>query len=171
MKCFLIRLWISHRLDRNEGASGAIQKHIARCPSCREFLRAGRTLGDRLKRQARIDGLPRIEHLIARTMAPIHQREVSLPTPRSRSALVAACLAAAAAVTLFWVAPGPGGGPTPVELLQRCRPPAEIGITRPLTQEMEHLCMDLDSMKKFAGAVLSALLERGEDSSRARGWQ
>jgi len=102
MFCFVCKWLISNAMDADRPMSRFVNGHISRCSSCREFYEACLTIDQRLsdERPAQRVGVSadledRIYAALARKQRPIRI------FPRRTVAAIAACLAIAAAVSVF----------------------------------------------------------------------
>ncbi len=95
MFCSIFRLMISHAVDGDSRLSGATQKHIRHCASCREFYEICLSLGEGLTREATISNEEVSERLSARVLTAMHLRrtETYKVRMRLRPMVAAACVA------------------------------------------------------------------------------
>lgn len=179
MICFFFRTMISHALDGDRPLPHRVRRHVDSCPSCAAFLRAGRSLHDRLKNDPPPERLPQPDALVARVMAAISRREYRESKPvtplwkRRRAAALAACLIVAVLAGFFSIDSGSGRTPTKEEISAGVNAVFDLGkkllgndqaaggktpclanVTRPFTVEVDRLTENVESVKGFFLAFL-----------------
>jgi hypothetical protein len=165
MRCWFFRLMISIAADSDGCVGRATSRHMSRCADCRQFHQQCRLIGRRLRSEA--GGWQRAS---GRASRGVLARLDGGPPPAAQDVrvrgirvglAVAACIAIAAAATMFLTrrpteSPAPpfvAAGPAiPVGMNP---PTAWIGLVeRPLTTEVRSLTRDTESGIRFLVACL-----------------
>lgn len=170
MKCWVTRNWISFFLHDGSCQQDWIQRHLDRCPVCRNYFRSQLDLSEALRSQATDLRQAAPAFLKARVMASLPSRQISaeasrpfLSHPVHLTAATALFCAMSAAILLWRHQPAP---PVPADLRAMARTWIERStnqmaalktIEMPLEKEMSCVLSDAKSaLLAVADGVLPA---------------
>lgn len=161
MFCWLSKLQISNAADTDDRLSERTQRHIRRCPSCREFHQACLSLGEGLEREAAMPNDEFAERLSSRVRAAVPSSSTQtykLPVDWMRAAAAASIGIALIVGAMFYAlspAEPPVSEPGPMiagisDFMGRETPAAWANrAEKPLADELENIASDTESAVRF----------------------
>lgn len=179
MFCSIFRFMISHAADSDSRLSGATEKHIRHCASCREFYETCLSLGEGLAREAAISNEEVSEYLSARVLKGTSRRRTDTYTIglRMRPMVAAACMALIVLMGVLFLAvrrngqdTNPSGRVEPVAALRTLVgenfPAGWQGLIKePLANELNNLTNDTESALRFLVACVAVDISSTEGKS------
>lgn len=158
MKCWVTRNWVSFFLPERPRQPAWVQRHLQRCPACRNYLRTQLDLSKALRSQAADRRQAAPAFLKARVMASLPSRPIPAAAPRLffshpvHLTAATALFCAMSAAILLWrhqaapPAPADLGAMARTWLERSTNPIAALGtIELPLEKEMNYVLSDAKS--------------------------